>query len=52
MGMHTNGPEHHDCARCGCRITNQPRVTTAEGILCVACHQARERARTSDLKLK
>jgi recombinational DNA repair protein (RecF pathway) len=38
--MHTNGPEHHDCAGCGKRIKNEPRVTTASGrILCKACHQ-------------
>jgi formylmethanofuran dehydrogenase subunit E len=44
MGMHTNGPEHHDCAKCGGRITNQPRVTMADGrIVCTRCYVGDQR---------
>lgn len=33
------GPQRHTCAGCGCAITNQPRVTMADGrVVCVRCH--------------
>jgi hypothetical protein len=38
--MHTNGPEHHDCSRCGGRITNQPRITRSDGrVVCGPCYR-------------